>query len=231
MTPWASLNRILAILLKDLRDAVRDARILFAVLTPLAIGIFYSFAFDDDEPAQQAVIGVTEDTGETFVETLRSFTEPAVELEVRSLSDEEIRQEVAATDLDLGLILPPDFDAAVTSGLDPPLTVLVPEERTLAGDFVLATVDPALRQMAGQALPAQVTIESLAQNPEDQIALRHGWGPNLSRTRLIGHDDRDDRFDRDPNRSRRRDREENDRGIWRSSRRTGRSCWPRHCSD
>ncbi|MGD9712441.1 MAG: ABC transporter permease, partial [Thermomicrobiales bacterium] len=166
MTSRGSLNRIVAILLKDLRDAVRDARVLFAVLTPLAIGIFYNFAFEDDEPAPQAVVAVSEGTGGEFTQTLLAIVGLVVEVEVKELPDDQIRQEVAADNVDLGLILPPDFDNAVTNGLDPPLTAVVPEDPSFGGDYVLAAVDPALRQMSGQTPPAQITVERVEENAE-----------------------------------------------------------------
>ncbi len=38
-------RRIGAIFRKDLRDAVRDARVLVAILVPLGVGVLYSFMF------------------------------------------------------------------------------------------------------------------------------------------------------------------------------------------
>lgn len=168
MTRSSSLRRIVAILLKDLRDAVRDARVLFAVLTPLAVGVFYNFAFDDEEPAPQAIVAVSEGAGEDFIATLTALVDPVVDIEIQSMSDDEIRLEAAKSDIDLGLILPTDFDAAVTSGLDPPLIAVVPEDRSFGSDYVLAALDPALRQMSGQTLPAQITVDTIAEDPDEQ---------------------------------------------------------------
>ncbi len=168
MTRPAPLRRILAILLKDLRDAIRDARVLFAVLTPLAIGVFYNFVFDDEEAAPTAIVAVSEGAGQEFTATLTTLVEPVVDVEVKPMPDDQIRQEAANSEIDLGLILPPDFDAAVTSGLDPPLTAIVPEDRSFGSDYVLAAVDPALRQMSGQTLPAQISVETVAEDPDEQ---------------------------------------------------------------
>ena len=37
-----SLIRIFTLFTKDLKDAVRDARVLFALIVPLGIGVFYN---------------------------------------------------------------------------------------------------------------------------------------------------------------------------------------------
>ncbi len=42
-----SLRRVYAIFIKDLKDAIRDARVLIALILPLGIGIFYNLTFDD----------------------------------------------------------------------------------------------------------------------------------------------------------------------------------------
>ena len=43
-----SIKRIKTILFKDLKDVIRDSRILVAIITPLLIGVVYNYTFNDD---------------------------------------------------------------------------------------------------------------------------------------------------------------------------------------
>ena len=43
-----SIKRIKTILFKDLKDVIRDSRILVAIITPLLIGVVYNYTFQDD---------------------------------------------------------------------------------------------------------------------------------------------------------------------------------------
>ncbi len=155
-----SIRRIRAILFKDLRDAIRDARVLFAILVPLGVGLFYNFIFDDEVPPPSATVAITVDTGAEFEAVLAGIVEPAMDVEFIRLTDDEIREQASASDIDLGLILPPDFDEAVTSGLSPPILAVLAEDRSFGGDYVLSAIDPALRSMTGQTLPAELTVET-----------------------------------------------------------------------
>ena len=47
-----SLVRIFTLFAKDLKDAIRDARVLVALIVPLGIGLFYNYAFDDTSLTQ-----------------------------------------------------------------------------------------------------------------------------------------------------------------------------------
>jgi hypothetical protein len=140
---------------------------LLAILAPLSIGVFYSFVFDDEEAAPSVTVVMSEGSGPEFQAALRSAVEDAVDIEFALLSDEAIRDAIASSDADIGLILPPDFDAAVRNGESPPIDVILPEDRSIGGDFVLASLDPVLRAMAGQPPPADMTLEVIPENPDD----------------------------------------------------------------
>ena len=172
-----SLRRVWTILRKDLFDAIRDARVLLALLVPLGVGIFYSIAFDDTEPTPTATVAYSEGAGVEFMAILSEIVEPVIDVTFKPMNDDEVRQEVAETNADLGLVLAPDFDAAVRAGESPQLTALIPEDRTLGGDYVLAALDPALRQLADQELPATLVVEMQAKDLDslslfDRIGIR-----------------------------------------------------------
>ena len=165
---------IRAIFRKDLRDAIRDARVLVAILVPIGIGVFYNFVFDDTDttapPETTVAYSMAEDTA--LIENLQSVAGSVVNLTFEELpSPDDVRARVEAEDADIGLIVPPDFDAAVASGGMPALTVVLPESPTFGGDYVAASVDPALRAMAGQQLPAVVQVDRVVPQTDESTAV------------------------------------------------------------
>ena len=43
-----TIVRVATLFMKDFKDAVRDSRVLLALILPLGIGVFYSYGFDDE---------------------------------------------------------------------------------------------------------------------------------------------------------------------------------------
>lgn len=179
-----SVRRILTIFRKDLLDAIRDARILVTLITPLLIGVFYSYAFGDSS-IPSATLVVSDPGGSALVDRLSSAVQGQVDLSVHYLDDAgAVRQRIADDKADLGLVIPEGFDAAVQSGGSPDLQVLLPQNSSIGGQYLLATLDPVLRSMAGQQLPAAVQVESVSLEPAnlsiiDKISMRT-WSIVLS---------------------------------------------------
>ena len=67
--------------------------------------------------------------------------------------------------VDVGLVVPAGFDAAVKAGDAPSLTFLLPSSPSFNGDFVAAVLDRSVQAIAGQAPPARIERRSLP--PED----------------------------------------------------------------
>ena len=157
-----SVRRIVAIFRKDLFDSVRDSRILVTLLVPLLIGVTYSFAFDDTS-LPSATLVVSDAGSSTLVEQISRAVSGELDLTVTQVdSAEAVQAKIASEDADVGLVIPAGFDQAVASGANPNLGVSVGSTSSIGGQYVLATIDPILRQMAGQALPAQVTVDTVA---------------------------------------------------------------------
>ncbi len=184
-----SLRRIAAIYVKDLLDAVRDARILITLLTPLLIGIFYSFAFSDtDMPS--ATLVVNDPGGSALVQQISDAVSGSVDLSIDQVdSADAARQRIADDDADVGLVIPAGFDAAIAAGESPDLQVLLSASSSIGGQYVLATLDPVLRSMAGQQLPANVTVDAVELDPAnltiiDKMSMRT-WSIVLSLVLMI----------------------------------------------
>jgi ABC-2 family transporter protein len=171
-------RRILTIFRKDLFDAIRDARVIVTLLTPLLIGIFYSFAMDDEPSRGSAHVVVFQGSESALTSELSRLIGSSVDLEIdQQASEAEVRRSLSEDNADLGLIIPAGFDDALRAGDSPSLTVLFPEDPSVSAQYVAAAVDPALRSMAGQAPPASIAVETTPTDVEsltiiDRLSLR-----------------------------------------------------------
>jgi ABC-2 type transport system permease protein len=163
-----SIKRIKTILLKDLKDVIRDSRILVAILTPLLIGVLYNFTFQDDT-TPTATIAVAGDDSE-LPSQLQRAAGAAVNIHIQNEPDEAAVRSVVIDqqDADIGLVIPAGFDEAIKAGQSPELTVILPADPSLAGSLIAGLIDPVLRSEAGQAPPAQIQVVSAEPNPADQ---------------------------------------------------------------
>jgi ABC-2 type transport system permease protein len=149
--------RVMAIFQKDLRDAVRDSRLIVALAMPLLIGLLYSFMFQD-ETMPSVKLGVVSSVATTLPDTVRAATEQAVVLTVVSIPDEAgLTRQVKDEEVDIGVVVPASFDRDLAAGRSPTLTVILPAAPTYGGDYVAAILDRVTQAMAGQ--PPAATIE------------------------------------------------------------------------
>ncbi len=160
---------ILTIFRKDIVDAIRDSRVLVALLVPLGIGIFYNLTFDDEERPSATVAYVSPDESR-LPATLREIAAGAANVQLQRVNNaDEVERLVHGDDADLGLVLPAGFDAAVTSGDAPTLRVIRPATPALGRDYVATALEPALQRLAGQRPPAVLQVDQLAE--EDSVAI------------------------------------------------------------
>jgi ABC-2 type transport system permease protein len=149
--------RVNAIYRKDLRDALRDSRLIIAILMPLLIGLLYSFMFKDDAKPT-AKLGVVSSTSTQLPAALQGATQAALQLKVQSFADEaSLTQRVRDKKVDVGVIIPAGFDAALRSGASPKLTVILPASPSFGGDYVAAVLDRVTQSLAGQTPAASIT--------------------------------------------------------------------------
>jgi ABC-2 type transport system permease protein len=163
-----SWRRVATIFRKDLKDAIRDARVLVALVVPLAFGLFYSFAFDDDTGTVEAKVAYFSPDLTRFPDFLAAVAGEAVEVTFFQAEDaRRVRDEVTGDHADLGLILPPGFDAAVQNGEAPRLEIVHPGGAAFESDYLLATIEPALRAMRGDSPPAALALSIAEPDPSE----------------------------------------------------------------
>ena len=185
-----SLKRIFTIFRKDLRDAIRDARVLVALILPLGIGIFYNITFDDSDTTLEAKIAFYSAESSTLPNTLTGVVGDSVDLQFFAAESEaQVQRELQDENADLGIIIPPGFESAIRDGEQPQLTLLQPASPTIAGNNLIAALDPTIRLMAGQSVPAVITVANAGEPTEsesaiDKIGLRN-WAVLASITMMV----------------------------------------------
>ena len=163
------LRRIGAIFQKDLRDSMRDSRVLLAILLPLGLGLLYNVMFQDTATVPTVTVAYVATGTTTLPERLKATIGPAARVTLMHATDAaDARQRLAAKKADIGLVLPPDFDQAMARGEIPAVTVLRAQSSSTGAALVLSTLDTVLRQMAGQKPPATVRVEMV---PASQVGI------------------------------------------------------------
>ncbi len=154
----SGLRRIAILLQRELIRGPRNTFFLFAVLMPFFITLVISLLFGTFF-VEKPRLGFM-DEGDSQVVTLA--------LEVESLVVKEYDTAVALQTavengaVDLGIILPPNFDATVRSGEEAELTAYVSGESLLKNRTILGINLAALiRRMAGQEAPVNIITRTL----------------------------------------------------------------------
>lgn len=171
---------IVTIFKKDFRDAVRNYGILVSLVIPVGLGIFYGFLFDDDDanPKPEVEIAYVAGVESAFLGELETVAEEAVRLDLRQLeSPDAVRTQVLDEEVDLGLIIPEGFDEALEAGEQPDLVVITPPEPGVGSNFVIAALDPVLRQLAGQQPPANLQVEIVEPEEDPNESIFEELGP------------------------------------------------------
>lgn len=148
---------------KDLLDAIRDARVLIALVLPLGLALFYGFVSEGAERKPEATVYHTATLSNALPDALRETTGGSVDLTFReAASPGEVRRAVREEDGDVvGLISPPGFDAAVEKGETPGLIVVLSDSPGTGALGVADSLDGALRLVAGQEPLAVVENETV----------------------------------------------------------------------
>ncbi len=145
-------RRVLAILDKDARDALRDGRILVALLVPLAVALFSDLTAPDADERPVARVAVVEPARAGVAAALERVTRTSVELERVAAADAgAARRAVGRDDADVGVVVGP-----VTAGAPPRVDVLLPPGADAAARTVAALVPAAVAAATGRPPVADV---------------------------------------------------------------------------
>ncbi|MFN8538989.1 MAG: ABC transporter permease [Thermomicrobiales bacterium] len=156
---------ILTICRKDLFDAIRDMRVLMAIVMPLGIGVLYNVIFTSFDRKPSATVAIYAAGPTKLPETMRSLLGEVADIAFTTArSEDEVRELVRTKKAPLGLIVPPDFDAALTSGSRPTLVVVQRNESfdtNVGSSLVVRSLDRIVQQLAGQRPPAIISYDQI----------------------------------------------------------------------
>jgi ABC-2 type transport system permease protein len=153
---------VLTVFLKDLIDAIRDARVLVAIIVPIGLGLFYNVTLSNNDPGRPDItVAYYAAEPSALPEALHGVIGPHGTLTIREQTDEtEVRRVVANGGADVGLIVPAGFDRAIRGGERPSVKLIEPGGMGYDGQIFAQSLNPALRVLAGQEQPAVVETES-----------------------------------------------------------------------
>jgi ABC-2 type transport system permease protein len=158
-----SLRRIWTLIKTEVFHGPKDTVLVMAVVTPILLALFVNLAFGDIF-SDRAKIGVY-DTGSS---PLTASLEAADSLRVTSYQNEaDLRAATAGGALDMGIVLPADFDAGLAAGTARLKAYVWGESLAKNRIAIALAIDDAVREMTGASLP--VNIESLPLGDEASL--------------------------------------------------------------
>ncbi|WP_426225951.1 ABC transporter permease [Pseudarthrobacter sp. DSP2-3-2b1] len=168
------MRHIWTMVVNDLRQRVRDKSVfIYSLLVPLSLMGVLNLAFGglgnesvNLKPA--TVIASAEDAGPLGAALLDSLDSlPIMDVTVRRVAGADVRQETQSSGAALGLAIPADFTAAVTSGRTITVQVVEGEQGGLEKDVLISVVDGLLDQFGAGAVTA--TAGELAGLPRESL--------------------------------------------------------------
>ena len=148
---------ILTIAHKDIVDAIKNRYILFGLVLPIGLSLFFRLVFSG--PDELITIAVYDPGGSRLAAELREL--PQVRL-LEVASDQQLAEEVEKEAVG-GLAVPAGFDAAVEAGEQPELTVYLNRRRG-GGELAVfrRLVEQQVWALAEQPPPARITWADVA---------------------------------------------------------------------
>lgn len=151
---------ILAILRKDLEDAVRSHTLLPMLLGPILLSFFFARALSDSDRLRPTLAVI--DPGNSGLVRVLSGNETGVTVRPVASSQEGrdllVRGKVAGV-----LSVPLDFDEGLATRQYRDLDLIVDDSRQTQTTMVRAAVKAAVREAVGQQLPPIIKVEKIRQ--------------------------------------------------------------------
>jgi ABC-2 type transport system permease protein len=164
-----SLRRIAVLLRNEITSGASNVIFVFALLAPILISLNLSLlfgSFPDDRPSLGLVAPSDSD-----------FSRLAAGMEAIDYSsfenEDELRAAVGAGRVDIGLVLPSGFDAAVRAGQTASAHAYLWGESLARNRIILGTTIARLtRQLAGHEAPVDLTVSTLGEEQDLLLADR-----------------------------------------------------------
>jgi hypothetical protein len=151
------LRSIGAILLKDLRDAGRDGRILVLLLLPIGLAVFYNAVIGDKNELPTTKVAIVDPGNRGVAQQLRRSAGKSVAVKVKRSRDAASARKLVADDkVALAVVVAPVARARPLRA-----QILVSEDVSPTAQSVVALVPDALTRASGREPPVQPTIQEV----------------------------------------------------------------------
>jgi ABC-2 type transport system permease protein len=153
-----SLRRVGILLTKEFRYGSKSFIFIIAIGMPLVLSLVLSLVFGNLF-SEKPKLGVS-DEGDSRITSLITESDSIVGREYDS--PEKLRKAVEDGALDMGIVLPPDFDSLVEQGQPTEITAYVWGESLAKNRIILgATITNMIRDVAGQEVPVEIAATTL----------------------------------------------------------------------
>jgi ABC-2 type transport system permease protein len=158
-----SLKRIWTLIKTEAFHGPKDIVLVMAVVMPILLSLFFNLAFGNIF-TDRAKLGIY-DEGDS---PLTSKLESAGSMSVKTYQSEaDLRASAASGALDMGIVLPNDFDTKLASGTIKLKAFVWGESLAKNRTVIPLAIDDAVREMTGAVLP--VNIESVLLGDESSL--------------------------------------------------------------
>ncbi len=155
-----SIRRVAVLFRKETKQGARNFILIFAIVTPIVVTLVLSLVFGtlfSDEPT----LGIV-DEGDSQLVGLAAGLDSVTSSEYESA--EELESAVASGALDMGVILPAEFDAVVEEDQTVAITAFIWGESLAKNRTILgAGLAGMVREMTGQEAPLEIVVTAVGE--------------------------------------------------------------------
>jgi ABC-2 type transport system permease protein len=162
-----NFRRIWTLVKHEVFHGPKDLVLIMAVVMPVLLALFVNLAFGDIF-TDRAKLGIY-DTGQSQLPTRLESSSAMSVLNYRSEAD--LRAGTASGSVDMGIVLPPDFDSGLTTGTVRLHAYIWGESLAKNRAVIPVALNEAIREMTGATLP--VNIETIPLGDKSSVPWSH----------------------------------------------------------
>jgi ABC-2 type transport system permease protein len=155
------VKRIWTLIKNDFLHQPRDAIIVMSIVMPVVLALFVNLAFGNIF-TERSKLGVYDEGNSRVVGVLKA--NPGILVKVYD-SEAALRSAAASGAVDMGILLPPDFDASVQDGTIKLKAYIWGESLAKNRAIIPAALVDAVHQIAGSEVPVDIQTVALGEPP------------------------------------------------------------------
>ncbi|HXC70742.1 MAG TPA: ABC transporter permease [Pyrinomonadaceae bacterium] len=174
---------VAAITRKDVVDAIRNRYLLTALITPLFLAVLFRILLPGPNPRNLLTVVVYDPANSVVVAAIRQAQEMSV---VDAPSPDAIASEVQKRKAIAGLVVPPNFDADLTAGKQPQLSVYLNNGKTIFEQAAFRRLlDQHIKAVVKQPEPVRLVWIDIDKSATEQSGVAGGLAQMLLPLLLI----------------------------------------------